>query len=58
MNLDLTPEEAKLLADHLERHIARVDHELIHTDQRQMQREIHREEQQLSAILTRLRGLS
>lgn len=57
MNLELSPEEASLLATHLERHIERVDNELVHTDKRQMQRELANDEQRLVEILKRLRAL-
>ncbi len=57
MNLELSPEEVTLLTTHLTRHIERVDNELIHTDQRQMQRDIARDEEKLNLILTRLKTL-
>src|SRR5262245_49162697 len=36
VTLELSLEEARLLREHLARHIAEVDHELVHTEQRQM----------------------
>lgn len=57
MNLELTPEEVRLLTTHLARHIKHVDNELVHTDQRQMQRDLGREEEVLNTILSRLRAL-
>ena len=40
INLALTPEDARFLREHLQRHIAQVDDELVHTDRRAMQHEI------------------
>ena len=56
MHLELTDEEARMLALHLERHIKRVDDELVHTDSRQMQRELAHDERRLVAILEKLEG--
>lgn len=38
MQLDLSPEEARFLKEHLTAHIAQVESELVHTDKREMQR--------------------
>jgi hypothetical protein len=54
MQLEITDEEARLLALHLERHIKRVDDELVHTDSRQMQRDLANDERRLLAILEKL----
>ncbi len=54
MQLELTEEEARMLALHLERHIKRVDDELVRTDSRQMQRELAHDERRLLGILERL----
>lgn len=54
MNLDLTPSEARFLLEHLTRHLAHVDDELIHTDKRQMQRALAQDLHQLEVIRERL----
>lgn len=54
MQLDLSDEEAHLLQLHLERHIKRVDDELVHTDSRPMQRALARDEARLLSILEKL----
>ena len=54
MQLDLSDEEARLLQLHLERHIKRVDDELVHTDSRTMQRALARDEARLLSILEKL----
>lgn len=54
MVLDLSDEEARLLQLHLERHIKRVDDELIRTDSRQMQRDLAHDESRLVSILEKL----
>jgi hypothetical protein len=58
MNLELTPQQASLLAVHLKKHIDRVDNELIHTDKRQMQRDLAKDEAELLEILAKLRALT
>jgi hypothetical protein len=40
INLALSPDDARFLREHLQRHIRQVDDELVHTDRRSMQREI------------------
>jgi hypothetical protein len=54
MQLDLTDEEARLLALHLTKHIKHVDDELVHTDKRSMQRELAHDERRLLSILQKL----
>lgn len=40
MTLELSFDDARCLFDHLARHIAEVDDELIHTERRQMRHEL------------------
>ena len=54
MQVDLTDEEARLLALHLTKHIKHVDDELVHTDKRSMQRDLALDERRLLAILEKL----
>jgi hypothetical protein len=54
MQLNLTDEEARLLALHLTKHIKHVDDELVHTDKRSMQRELALDERRLVSILEKL----
>ncbi len=58
MNLELTPQQVSLLAVHLQKHIDQVDKELIHTDKRQMQRELAKDEAELLEILAKVRALA
>jgi hypothetical protein len=57
MQLDLTPEEARFLKEHLARHIAEVDTELVHTDTREMQRDLAADVEHLRRIERRLSEL-
>jgi hypothetical protein len=54
MQVDLTDEEARLLALHLTKHIKHVDDELVHTDKRSMQRDLALDERRLLGILEKL----
>jgi hypothetical protein len=54
MRLELTDEEARFLAQHLQNHIGRVDDELVHTDSRSMQRELAADERRLALLLQKL----
>ena len=58
MQLDLSPEEAAFLTQHLNRHIEAMDAELIHTDKRQLQRELAEELTKLKEIQERLKQLA
>ena len=59
INLALSPEDARFLREHLQHHIAEVDDELIHTENRTMRHalaedvdRLRRIEKQLAALLT------
>lgn len=57
MQLDLSPEEARFLKEHLTAHIAQVDNELVHTDKREMQRALASDIDHLRRIERRLSDL-
>lgn len=57
MQLDLSLEEARFLRDHLARHIAELDAELVHTDKRELQRALAIDVDHLKGIERRLSGL-
>lgn len=57
INLALSPEDARFLRQHLQRHIAQVDDELVHTDRRALQHEIAGDLDRLKRIETQLAGL-
>jgi hypothetical protein len=50
MKLELSQDEAHFLSKHLTRHIAEVENELVHTDKRQLQRDLARDLEHLRAI--------
>ena len=57
VTLELSLDDARLLREHLVRHIAEVDDELVHTEQRQMRRALALDGDHLRQIerqLTRL----
>lgn len=54
MRLELTEDEARFLAQHLQKHIQRVDDELVHTDARAMQRELAADERRLVLLLQKI----
>jgi hypothetical protein len=57
VTLELSLDDARLLRDHLLRHIAEVDHELVHTERRQLRHEIALDVDRLRQIETRLARL-
>jgi uncharacterized protein YPO0396 len=57
INLALSPEDARFLREHLQRHIAQVDDELVHTDRRALQHEIASDLERLKRIESQLAGL-
>jgi hypothetical protein len=57
MQLTLTPHETTLLVQQLTQHIAHVDEELVHTDKRELQRDIAHELDELRALLERIRSV-
>ncbi len=52
--LQLSPEEATFLQAQLERHREHVENELVHTDHRNMQRELARDVERIRGLLERL----
>lgn len=54
ITVSLAKSELAFLFEQLERRTADLEHELIHTDRRQMQRELARDVARLRAILWRL----
>jgi hypothetical protein len=57
VTLELSMDDARLLQRHLAWHIAEVDDELVHTEKRQMQREVARDADQLRRIESQLKRL-
>lgn len=57
MQLDLTTQEAQFLRDHLARHLAALDDELIHTDDFEMQRALAADIDRLKLLQSRLDAL-
>jgi hypothetical protein len=57
MNLEMTESESQLLLEHLGHQIAHLDNELIHTDQRELQRQLAADIEQVRAIYDRLNRL-
>lgn len=55
MMLDLSMDEGRLLATHLQRYLKHVDAELVRTDKYELQHALAREERTLEGILDRLR---
>jgi len=56
MQLTLTPEESSLLIRHLTQQIEHLDSELVHTDKRDLQRDLARELQALRTLTDRIRS--
>jgi len=56
MHLTLTPEETRLLVNHLTQRIEHMDAELVHTDRRDLQRSLANELQALRALTERIRS--
>ena len=57
VNLALSVEDAQFLRDHLRRHIAQVDDELVHTDRRDMQHALAQDVERLRRIESQLAQL-
>jgi len=57
INLTLSPEDARFLHQHLQRHIEEVDDELIHTDDRTMRHALAEDVDRLRRIEKQLTGL-
>jgi hypothetical protein len=57
VRLELSIDQARLLQRHLAWHIAEVDDELVHTERRQMQRELAQDADRLREIDGQLRRL-
>lgn len=58
MQLQLSATEAAFLTQQLNRHIEAMDAELVHTDKRQLQRELASEVAKLKEIHERLKQLA
>jgi hypothetical protein len=56
VTLTLTPEDARFLHDHLRKHIAEMDLEVVHTDKRELQRALSEDVDRLRAIESRVRA--
>lgn len=56
ITLQLTHDDARFLCAQLERQLAHIDDELVHTDNRQMQRELARDVERLRVMVGRLAG--
>jgi hypothetical protein len=54
MQIDLSIEDARFLHQQLTRHIEEMESELVHTDKRDMQREIAADAKRLREILARI----
>ena len=54
VTLQLNQDDARFLCGQLERQLAHVDDELVHTDRREMQRELARDAARLRAVLQQL----
>ncbi len=54
ITLELTIEEARFLREQLSRQLAHIEDELVHTDARDMQRELAQELERLRALTNRL----
>lgn len=54
MQIDLSIEDVRFLHQQLARHLEEVELELVHTDKRDLQREIAADARRLRAILARI----
>lgn len=54
MNLELSPQDAKLLRTHLARHLEECEKELVRTDKHELQHALAMELERLRAVLDRL----
>ena len=54
MTIELTPNDANLLRELLSAQLHKIEEELVHTDQRKLQREIAGDAGQLRALIQRL----
>ena len=53
MQVQLTPQEATFLRDHLARHLKALEDELVHTEKRDLQRSLAEETQRLRVLIDR-----
>lgn len=53
-NLDLSPDDLRFLVGHLERYIASLDDELVHSDKREIQHELASEVGRLQRLRDQL----
>ncbi|MBX3199553.1 MAG: hypothetical protein KF850_36525 [Labilithrix sp.] len=58
ITLQLSLDDARFLCGQLGRHLERVDDELVHTDKREMQRELARDVARLRAVLRQLESVT
>ncbi len=58
ISLELSPEEARLLLEHLANHMKHLDAELVRTDKRELQHAIAQEETALQGVIDRLQAVS
>jgi hypothetical protein len=54
MTIELTPDEARLLVDHLKIYLDHLDKEVAHTDRYELQHALARDERGLTSIFARL----
>lgn len=54
MQIDLSPDDARFLHQVLARHLQEMENELVHTDKREMQREIAADTRRLRELLGRI----
>ncbi|MBK9000569.1 MAG: hypothetical protein IPM35_33020 [Myxococcales bacterium] len=58
LQLNLSPQEARLLVLHLDRHLHRLDADLVRTDKHELQHALAQEIAALQGIEERLRSIS
>lgn len=54
MRFELSTEEARFVREQLARRLEELDHELVHTEKRELQRALHADVRRLSTITRRL----
>lgn len=57
VNIELPREDLRFLAEHVEREVSQLHHELVHTDDRRMHGEIVHDLERLSRIAQQLKRL-
>jgi hypothetical protein len=56
MQLSISTEDTRLLLSHLDRRLQEMDEELVHTDKRELQRQLGRDVRALRALAERIRA--